>query len=142
MRRFIVTSAFAALGTLAVLSVVGVEHTSAQTKGKAAKATPPPTYGNVESISQEELKNYLYFIASDQLEGRNFPSRGFDTAAIYVAGHLAEWGLKPGGSTSGTTGPLQSLLELIERRVLSKGRWDQKRRQSERQKMCRHPQPR
>src|SRR5436190_7525823 len=121
MRRLLVTSAFAALGTFAVLSVVGVDRTSAQTKSKAAKATPPPTYGNVEAVTQEELKNYLYFIASDQLEGRNFPSRGFDTAAIYVAGHLAEWGLKPGGSTSGTTGPLQPYLmpmELVARTVV------------------------
>ena len=41
-------------------------------------------YGNAQSISENELKIYLYFLASDQLEGRNLPSRGFDTAALYV----------------------------------------------------------
>jgi Zn-dependent M28 family amino/carboxypeptidase len=72
------------------------------------------SYGNAESISENELKIYLYFLASDQLEGRNLPSRGFDTAALYVASHLAEWGLKPGGSTSNTIGPLQPYMMPME----------------------------
>jgi peptidase M28-like protein len=72
-----------------------------------AKARGTAKYGNADSITEDELRIYDYFLASDQLEGRNFPSRGYDTAALYVASHLAEWGLKPGGSTSGTNGPLQ-----------------------------------
>ena len=125
MRRLIVTCALSAFGTLALLSFLNVDHTYAQPKPKAAaktsKAAAEPAYGNIDSISQEELQNYLYFIASDQLEGRNFPSRGYDTAALYVAGHLSEWGLKPGGSTAGTTGPLQPYLmpiELVARTVV------------------------
>src|SRR6185437_12500694 len=73
----------------------------------ASKTRVTAKYGNADSINEEELKIYDYFLASDQLEGRNLPSRGYDTAALYVASHLAEWGLKPGGSTSGTNGPLQ-----------------------------------
>jgi hypothetical protein len=68
------------------------------------------------------MKIYDYFLASDQLEGRNLPSRGFDTAALYVASHLAEWGLKPGGSQSGTDGPLQPYLmpfELVAKSVIA-----------------------
>ena len=72
-----------------------------------AKARATAKYGNTDSITEDELRIYDYFLASDQLEGRNFPSRGYDTAALYVASHLAEWGLKPGGSTTGTNGPLQ-----------------------------------
>lgn len=67
-------------------------------------------YGNADSITEDELKIYDYFLASDQLEGRNFPSRGYDAAVLYVASHLAEWDLKPGGSTTGTNGPLQPYL--------------------------------
>src|SRR5208283_1695338 len=33
---------------------------------------------------------------------------------LYVASHLAEWGLKPGGSATGTNGPLQPYLMPIE----------------------------
>ncbi len=79
-------------------------------------------FGNADSITQEELKINLYFLASDPLEGRNLPSRGFDTAALYIASRLAEWGLKPGGSASGTTGPLQPYLmpfELVTKRVIA-----------------------
>jgi len=108
MRKIIVTCAATALLAAGVLS-------HAQTKGKAApKMSPAPTYGNTDAISEDELKVYDFFLASDQLEGRNFPSRGYDTAALFVAAHLAEWGLKPFGSQGGTIGPLQPYLMPIE----------------------------
>ncbi len=95
----------------------------AQNKPKMAKVKTAPvvSYGNSDSITENEMKIYDYFLASDQLEGRNLPSRGFDTAALYVASHLAEWGLKPGGSTTGTNGPLQPYLmpfELVSKSVI------------------------
>ena len=79
-----------------------------------AKAAAPAGYGNSDAITELELKVYDYFLASDQLEGRNLPSRGFDTAALYVASHLAEWGLKPMGSTEKTDGPLQPYFMPFE----------------------------
>jgi hypothetical protein len=97
----------ALLAIVAVLCIAGAAH-SAAPKSKTAKAAPPSSpHGNADAISADELKIYLYFLASDQLEGRNLPSRGFDTAALYVASHLAEWGLTPGGSATNTVGPLQ-----------------------------------
>jgi Peptidase family M28 len=113
MHKIVVTCA-AAVALIAVCA-------AADNKGKGAKVAPPPTYGNADAISEDELKIYDYFLASDQLEGRNFPSRGYDTAALYVASHLAEWGLKPGGSTAGTNGPLQPYLmpiEMVSRQVI------------------------
>ncbi|MGH9393329.1 MAG: hypothetical protein ACRD1E_04105, partial [Terriglobales bacterium] len=83
-----------------------------QKKSRAAKAATG--FGNADAISIDELKDYDYFLASDQLEGRNLPSRGYDVAALYVASHLNEWGLKPGGSTSGTNGPLQPYFMPID----------------------------
>src|SRR3954454_12722081 len=88
---------------------------------QAVHSAPQAKYGNTESISENELKIYLYFLASDQLEGRNLPSRGFDTAALYVASHLAEWGVKPGGSSSETNGPLQPYfmpMEMVSKQVV------------------------
>lgn len=78
------------------------------------KAKPAASLGNANAITQAELKDYDYFLASDQLEGRNMPSRGYDVAALYVASHLNEWGLQPGGSTSGTNGPLQPYFMPID----------------------------
>ena len=113
MRRIFVTCAAAAAFTYIMMSTAGTDRAHAQSK-KAAKAAPAPSYGNADAITEDELKVYDYFLASDQLEGRYFPSRGYDTAALYVASHLAEWGLKPGGSTTGTNGPLQPYFMPIE----------------------------
>ncbi|MGA7237023.1 MAG: hypothetical protein WBY44_15155, partial [Bryobacteraceae bacterium] len=109
MRRIVITGITAAALTCAAVYVVGANHALAQSKSKVAAAKMAAAvngYGNADAITGDELKVYDYFLASDELEGRNFPSRGYDTAALYVASHLAEWGLKPGGSTTGTNGPL------------------------------------
>ena len=99
---------------LAAMFTLGAAKRAANAAPKARKAPAAAKYGNADAISENELMDYDYFLASDQLEGRNFPSRGYDTAALYVASHLAEWGIKPGGSTSGTNGPLQPYLMPIE----------------------------
>ncbi len=121
MRRILISTTLLAVLSLTVW--VSVRPARSQSKPKAAKAiaAATPSYGNMDAISEEEMKIYLYFLASDQLEGRNLPSRGFDTAALYVASHLAEWGLKPGGSTTNTVGPLQPYLmpfELVSKQVV------------------------
>ncbi len=48
-------------------------------------------------IHAAQLRDYLTFIASDELEGRDTPSRGLDIAARYIASHLSRWGAKPAG---------------------------------------------
>ncbi len=113
MRRILISAGVAAVAASVWFSAAP-SRAAAQSKGRAAKSAPPPAYGNSEAISQDELKVYDYFLASDTLEGRNFPSRGYDAAALYVASHLAEWHLKPGGSPEGTDGPLQPYLMPIE----------------------------
>lgn len=92
--------------------VLAAQNKPKNMKAKAVAAAP--SHGNSDAINEQELKVYDYFLASDQLEGRNLPSRGYDTAALYVASHLAEWGLKPGGSSTGTNGPLQPYFMPFE----------------------------
>jgi Zn-dependent M28 family amino/carboxypeptidase len=92
--------------TLAVLLALAWVNTAAQ--------QPTRNFGNSNAIGQDELKAYEYFLASDEMEGRSVPSRGYDASALYVASLLREWGLKPGGSSSGTIGPLQPYLMPIE----------------------------
>jgi hypothetical protein len=123
MRRIAVSTSLLAAFSLAVFVTVRAANSAPQSKMKAAKAAAaaPASYGNADSISEEETKIYDYFLASDQLEGRSLPSRGLDTAALYVASHLAEWGLKPGGSTANANGPLQPYfapMELLARQVV------------------------
>jgi Zn-dependent M28 family amino/carboxypeptidase len=102
------------------LSLLSVLLVSAQQPKHKKAAAGPATFGNSDAITEQELKIHEYFLASDQLEGRNLPSRGFDTAALYVASKLAEWGVEPAGSASGTNGPLQPYFmpfELVSNQV-------------------------
>ncbi|HEV2707377.1 MAG TPA: M28 family peptidase [Pyrinomonadaceae bacterium] len=50
-----------------------------------------------ERITEKQLKEYLYYIASDAMEGRDTPSRGLDETARFIAEHLTKAKLKPAG---------------------------------------------
>src|SRR2546422_8523730 len=50
-----------------------------------------------DAITQEDLKEWLTYLASDELEGRNTYTEGLGLAAAYIAEHLRAWGVKPGG---------------------------------------------
>jgi hypothetical protein len=56
---------------------------------------------SAEAITAAELKDYLSFIASDEMEGRLTPSRGLDTTAKFIATILARDGVKPAGDEGG-----------------------------------------
>ncbi|MEK6323347.1 MAG: M28 family peptidase [Acidobacteriota bacterium] len=50
-----------------------------------------------DAITQEDLKVWLTYLASDELEGRNTYTEGLGLAAAYIAERLRSWGVKPGG---------------------------------------------
>lgn len=54
-------------------------------------------FGNVEGITAKQMRDWLTYIASDELEGRDTPSKGLDLAAKYIAEHLNKLGIKPAG---------------------------------------------
>jgi Zn-dependent M28 family amino/carboxypeptidase len=54
-------------------------------------------FGNNAAITPSRLRAHLELIASDELEGRDTPSRGLDVATLYVATQLKLWGAKPAG---------------------------------------------
>ena len=49
------------------------------------------------AITAEQLRQYLYFVASDEMEGRDTPSRGLDLTAKFIALMLERWKFKPAG---------------------------------------------
>ena len=51
----------------------------------------------VEGVTAKQLSDYLYFVASDEMEGRDTPSRGLDTTAKFIGMNLSRWGFKPAG---------------------------------------------
>ena len=71
------------------LAVVG-SHVVAQ--------SPQPAKGvKFATISQADLKEWLTYISSDELQGRQVFTEGYGVAAQYVADHLRQWGVKPLG---------------------------------------------
>jgi hypothetical protein len=63
-------------------------------------ASPDPTsprmLAALESVSAEEIKTDVFFIASDQLAGRDTPSEGLKVAARFLRSRLERLGWKPG----------------------------------------------
>lgn len=86
------------LVTLLALSFV-LPTTFAQRKGKAPvnSAAATATARGVDTISAARMRSYLSFIAADEMEGRDTPSRGLDTTAKFIAMNLGNWGFKPAG---------------------------------------------
>jgi hypothetical protein len=89
------------IGLVSLLALLALApSTYGQRKGEKkseAAVSPTPAHGAADYISAQQLKDYLAFIASDEMEGRDTPSRGLDTAARFLATQLARFGLKPAG---------------------------------------------
>ena len=62
-----------------------------------AAPPPPPAPAELPEANAENIRADMEFLASDDLEGREAGTPGFDLAADYVAAEFAEIGLKPAG---------------------------------------------
>jgi hypothetical protein len=93
MKRFVII--FVLVGALvSPFSGAYAQHGS----GTAAATTAAPAARQVaDQITAAQLRDYLTFIASDEMEGRDTPSRGLDTAAKFIAFNMSRLGLKPAG---------------------------------------------
>src|SRR5262249_52594912 len=59
---------------------------------------PVPAKGiKYAQVSPADLKEWLGYLASDELQGRQVFSEGYGLAAAYIADHLRSWGVKPIG---------------------------------------------
>ena len=94
MRRFLVILLLTvALG----LPLPAASFAQGKSKAVAMAATSAPTAHGVDLITAAQMRDYLYFIASDEMEGRDTPSRGLNTVAKFIAMNLSRWGFKPAG---------------------------------------------
>ena len=53
--------------------------------------------GGRDGIKVEDLREWLTYLSSDDLEGRNTYTEGLGLAAGYISAQLKSWGIKPGG---------------------------------------------
>jgi len=94
MRRFLTALVLAS----ALVTTLPVTHAqrAAAVKSKKVGASVITQRG-VDTIAANQMRDYLTFIASDEMEGRDTPSRGLDTTAKFLAMNLTRWNFKPAG---------------------------------------------
>jgi hypothetical protein len=90
------------LYSLIILVALSVSLPAALAQRKPAHSKPlgmaaTATARGGDTITAAQLRTYLSFIASDEMEGRDTPSRGLDTVAKFIALNLTRWGFKPAG---------------------------------------------
>src|SRR3954453_2878642 len=51
----------------------------------------------IAAITSRDLREWLTYVASDELEGRAVFTTGFGLAAAYISDHLRAWGVAPAG---------------------------------------------
>lgn len=93
MRRFFTALVLASL-LVTPFPTTYSQRSAEKSKKSAANVTAQRA---VDTVSANQLRDYLTFIASDEMEGRDTPSRGLDTTAKFLAMNLARWGFKPMG---------------------------------------------
>jgi len=94
MRRFLISLL---LTSVLILPFPAVRAQRKSVKAKKPIAATVASQSGAEQITVAQMRDYLTFIASDEMEGRDTPSRGLDLTAKFLAMNLARWGLKPAG---------------------------------------------
>jgi len=95
MRRFLTALVLASL-LVTTFPATYAQRNTEKLKSKKVAVSVIEQRG-VDTIAAEQMKDYLTFIASDEMEGRDTPSRGLDTTAKFLAMNLTRWGFKPAG---------------------------------------------
>ena len=107
---------------VALLAPLPASYAQTAARESARRVTiPAAARESAEQITAKQLKDYLYFVASDEMEGRDTPSRGLNTVAKFIAMNLSRWGLKPAGD-DGT---------YFQKIILRRGKLDPARTQAE-----------
>jgi hypothetical protein len=71
---------------------------------------------DINGIEQDAIRAHVEFLASDELEGRDTGTRGYDIAALYVAERFRSAGLQPAG-TKGWYQPIRFASMLVDNQM-------------------------
>jgi len=77
------------------------------------KPVPERMKEGFDSITDRDAVNYLQFLSSDLLEGRDTASHGYDIAALYAATMFELWGIKPAGDMDRP--PRRSMFDMMKK---------------------------
>ena len=96
---------FALLLCLSLLAATGA--------AQAVRITPAERQ-LANGITADQLKHYLYFVASDAMQGRDTPSPGLDATAEFLKMNLSRWGFKPAGDDGTFFQKIELTVEGVE----------------------------
>jgi hypothetical protein len=83
---------------LQICRAAGVASVLAIAATRLVAQGPQPAKGvKYATVSPADMKEWLTYLASDQLQGRQVYTEGYGLATAYVADHLRTWGVKPLG---------------------------------------------
>lgn len=80
-------------------ATVSLAMSATRTQGPPVAASSPVAADFAGTISRDDLRVHVNFLASDALEGRATGSKGAQLAADYLASRLREAGLQPAGAS-------------------------------------------
>jgi hypothetical protein len=81
--------------------------------GQAVQITPAERRF-ADAITADQLRDYLYFVASDAMGGRDTPSAGLDITAEFLKLNLSRWGFKPAGDNGSFFQKIELTVETVE----------------------------
>ena len=81
---------------------------------KKLKPVPDAVKVGFESITADDALNYVEFLSSDELEGRDTGLRGMRIARNYVASLFSLWGLQPAGDKVGDKQTFHQVIQMME----------------------------
>jgi hypothetical protein len=81
----------------AALALVLSVPVLAQSSAVRVPMDVPVSHANLPAFNEQDLREWLTFLSSDTLQGREVFTEGYGMAASYVADHLRSWGVTPLG---------------------------------------------
>src|SRR5579871_2968380 len=85
-------------GRIALPALLAPFALAAALIAQAPRPAPAPETVPLPQISESDTREWLTYLSSDLLEGREVFTEGYGLAASYVAEHLRQWGLTPMGT--------------------------------------------
>src|SRR3954469_13021564 len=80
-----------------LLALVALVVSAGQPWRLLAQGIPAAKGVKFSQVSEADMKEWLSYLASDELQGRQIYTEGYGAAAQYIADHLKAWGVKPIG---------------------------------------------
>jgi hypothetical protein len=114
MRKFLASFLLTSVVAFSFSPVLISSSVFGQRPSRTRKPTSLATQRGAATITAAQIKDYLSFIASDAMEGRDTPSRGLDITALYLSTNLSRWGFKPAGDAGSYFQKIALIRDIID----------------------------